>query len=85
MGRRGERGCGAGPATMTSRADAEIVRSKIQKGGGVGRAKSDLGGTCHNDKPGLEDGEAGVRVRGEEACWKAGPATMTSRAVYMRN
>ena len=72
---------------MTSRADAEaeIVISEIHKGRDVGRAKSNLGGTCHNDKPGLEDGEAGVRVRGEEACRKAGPATMTSRAVCMRN
>ena len=71
---------------MTSQADAEakIEISKIHKGRDVGRAKSNLG-TCHNDKPGLEDGEAGVRVRGEEAWRKAGPATMTSRAMCMRN
>ena len=34
-------------------------KQKSQKGGDVGRAKSDLGGTCHNDKPGLDDGDDG--------------------------
>ena len=51
----------AGPATMTSRAEVgtKMRRSKIQKGGDAGRVKSDLGGTCHNDKPGLDDGDDG--------------------------
>ena len=63
------------------------LKMEIQKGGDAGRVKSDLGGTCHNDNPGLNDGDdggVGMRMRGAEAGWKAGPATMTSRAMCMR-
>ena len=42
----------------------------------------EIGGTCHNDKPGLwEGGERVTRGRKEKRKGeKAGPATMTSRA-----
>ena len=48
--------------------------------------RRDLGGTCHNDKPGLNDGDdggVGMRMRGE-AGWKARPATITSQAMCAR-
>ena len=53
----------AGPATMVSRAK-QITKSKDVKdgspeGGDVERVRRDLGETCHNDKPGLNDGDDG--------------------------
>ena len=71
----------AGPATMTSRAE-------VQGEDGVGTVEKEHGGTCHNDKPGLESGkktrkkkrgEMGRRQPGRKS--KAGPATMASRAL----
>ena len=47
-----KRGSGAGPATMTSRTNA--AAEKRRKDRNVGEAKIKLGGTCHNDKLGLE-------------------------------
>ena len=44
--REGEK---AGPATMTSRA----YKIKKKGGGGVEKEEKGIGGTCHNDKPGL--------------------------------
>ena len=53
----GERMCGeichnGKPSRGRADAEAEIVRSKIHRGGDGGRVKNDLGGTCHNDKSG---------------------------------
>ena len=45
----------------------------IRKGGDAERVRRDLGGTCHNDKSGLNDGDdggVGMRMREREAGWR---------------
>ena len=53
------------------------------------RENQEIGGTCHNDKPGLQEGggkgksKKGGRKEKREG-EKAGPATMTSRAYKIK-
>ena len=44
-----------------------MLKMGIWRGGDAERVRRDLGGTCHNDKPGLNDGDdggVGMRMRG---------------------
>ena len=64
-----------------------MLKMGIRRGGDAERVRRDLGGTCHNDKPGLNEGDDGgsrYEDEGGEAGWKARPATITSQAMCVR-